>query len=352
MATLKDYITYYKDIRFDEVAFNDLDSLILTQLVYADFQDIIPNDRGRYILFEDAMHLFLKKFLSYDKKVPRFIKEVSEIIDQLKDSKRYEGIKMYHYIKTVDKEKQFCAYTLRFSNMVYVAFEGTDTSIVGWKEDFMLTNVFPVPAQRCAISYLNDTIGLFDPNVFVGGHSKGGNLAMISSMLASPKIRMKIKRIYNFDGPGVRKKEFESTAYKRMCHKLRMFVPNDSTVGMILLHPQNYHVVKSNASGIWQHNPFTWECFGGIFVPSHLTSRSEHLEKSNLAFIESLDEQERSKIIQALFSIFEKLGITDTSQIKIPKLNQAIGLIKGITAIDSDSRKKLVTFFKILIKGL
>ena len=61
MATLKDYIRYYKDIRFDEVAFNDLDSLILTQLVYADFQDIIPNDRGRYILFEDAMHLFFEK---------------------------------------------------------------------------------------------------------------------------------------------------------------------------------------------------------------------------------------------------------------------------------------------------
>ena len=352
MATLKDYVNYYKDIPFEEVFFNDLDSLLFTQIVYADFDGIIPKERGRYILFSDAMRLFLKKVASLDHKMPRFTKDVYEVIEQLKDSKRYGNVKMYHYIKIVDQEKQFCAYTLRFSGLVYVAYEGTDTSIIGWKEDFMLTNVFPVPAQRCAISYLNETIGLFDPNVIVGGHSKGGNLAMISSMLASTKIRMKIKRVYNFDGPGVRKKEFESIAYKRMCHKLKMFVPSDSTVGMLLLHPDNYMVVKSNANGLWQHNPFTWECFGGIFVPSKLTSRSAALEKSNLAFIGSLDEKERERIIDALFSIFDKLGVTDTSQIKLPKLNQAISLVKEIKAIDSDSRKKLITLFKMLIKGL
>lgn len=352
MTTIKDYAKYYKDISFSEIAFNDVDSMIFTQIVYADFAGIIPKERGRYILFSDAVHLFLKKFSIGDKKTPRFIREVHELIDLLKDSKRYSDVKMYHYVKEVDQEKQFCAFTLRFSGMVYIAYEGTDTSIIGWKEDFMLTNTFPVPAQRMAISYLNETIGLFDNNICIGGHSKGGNLAMISSMLASTRIKMRIKTIYNFDGPGVRKKEFYSSIYRKMCYKLKMFVPEDSTVGMILLHPSNYQVVKSNAKGLWQHNPFTWECFGGIFLPGELTRRSASLEKSNLEFIESLDEEERGKIIQVLFSIFEKLGITDTSQIKIPKLNQAITLVREITSIDSDSRKKLVTLFKILIKGL
>lgn len=352
MATMMDYVRYYKNVSFDEVAFNDLDSLIFTQIVYADLAEIVPNERGKYILFSDAVRLFLKKFSGMEKKLPRFMKEVYELLKNLRENQRYQNVRMYHYVKIVDHEKQFCAVTLRLPGMVYVAFEGTDTSIIGWKEDFMLTNVFPVPAQRCAISYLNDTIGIFDSSVFVGGHSKGGNLAMISSMLASPKIRMKIKKVYNFDGPGVRKKEFESTVYKRMCRKLKMFVPEDSTVGMLLMHPKNYSVIKSHASGLWQHNPFTWECFGGIFVSSKLTSRSENLEKSNLEFIGSLDEKERGRIIEVLFSIFEKLEITDTSQIKIPKLNQAISLIKEIKAIDSDSRKKLITLFKMLIKGL
>jgi len=352
MATIKDYVRYYKDISFNDAAFNDVDSMLFTQIVYADFDGIIPKDRGRYILFSDAVRLFLRRYMKDGKKVPKFIREVYELLDSLKDSKRYANIKMYHYVKIVDQEKQFCAYTLRFSGMTYVAYEGTDTSIIGWKEDFMLTNTFPVPAQRFAVQYLNDTVGLFDVAVVIGGHSKGGNLAMTAAMLGSPRVRMKLKQVYNFDGPGFRKKEFESLAYQRMEKKLRMFVPEDSTVGMLLLHSENYMVVKSNVLGLWQHDPMTWECFGGVFIPGSLTGRSKSLEKSNVDFIGSLKEEERARIIDAVFHIFQKLGITDTSQIKSPKLNQALALIKEITTIDSESRKKLITLFKMLIKGV
>ncbi len=351
MASLKEYLKYYKDLSFQETPLNDVDSMIFTQLVYADFKDVIPKEKGNYILFSDAMRLFLKKY-NESKKVPRFLKEVYSLIDILKNARRYENIKLYYYIKMVDAEKQFCAFTLRFDGKVYVAFEGTDTSIIGWKEDFMLTNTFPVPAQRFAIQYLNNTVGFFDKEVYIGGHSKGGNLAMTSAMLSSTRVRMKIKNVYNFDGPGFRRKEFESSSYRRMEQKLRMFVPEDSTIGMLLLHTSNYHVVKSTASGVWQHDPFRWECFGGIFVPGNLSNRSKSLEKSNLDFISSLNDQERSKIIEVVFSVFDKLGITDTSQIKLPKLNQAITLVKEIQSIDSEIRKKIITLLKIMVKGM
>ncbi len=172
MASLKEYLKYYKDLSFQETPLNDVDSMIFTQLVYADFKDVIPKEKGNYILFSDAMRLFLKKY-NESKKVPRFLKEVYSLIDILKNARRYENIKLYYYIKMVDAEKQFCAFTLRFDGKVYVAFEGTDTSIIGWKEDFMLTNTFPVPAQRFAIQYLNNTVGFFDKEVYIGGHSKG-----------------------------------------------------------------------------------------------------------------------------------------------------------------------------------
>jgi len=352
MASLKEYAIYYKNKSFKEAVFNEVDSMILTQIVYADFEGIVPSDRGKYILFSDAIRLYLRRYEEEGKPVSKFIKEVYELLSLLRDSTRYANIKIYHYVKLVDTEKQFCAMTFRFSKMVYVAFEGTDTSIIGWKEDFMLSNVFPVPAQRMAIQYLNDTVGFLDTYVIVGGHSKGGNLAMVSSMHANSHIRMKVKEIYNFDGPGFRKTEFESNAYRRMETKLKMFVPEDSTVGMLLLHTSHYRVVKSNAVGLRQHDPFTWQCFGGFFVSGTLTSRSLSLEKSNWEFIDSLDEEERGHIIDVFFSIFSKLGITDTSQIKMPKLNQAITLIKEITTIDSDSRKKLIRLFKILLKGI
>lgn len=352
MASIKDYVKYYKDISMSEVSFNDVDSMLFTLLVYADFKKIISEEKGRFILFSDAARLFLRKYDEDSKKAPKFIREVYELIYQLRDAKRYQDIKMYHYVKVVDDEKQFCGFTLRFQGKVYVAFEGTDTSLIGWKEDFMLSNSFPVPAQRMAMNYLNDTIGFFDNEVYVGGHSKGGNLAMTASMLASSRLRLKIRTIYNFDGPGFRVKEFGTNAYARMARKLKMFVPEDSTIGMLLLHTPSYQVVKSNALGLWQHNPLSWECFGGVFIPGTLTSRSTSLEKSNIEFIASLNENERAKIIDTIFSIFDKLGIKDTSEIKIPKINQAITLVKELTTLDSDSRHKLVTLLKMLIKGM
>ena len=40
-------------------------------------------------------------------------------------------------------------------NQVYVSFEGTDHLIGGWKEDFMMSYMFPIPSQKMAISYVN-----------------------------------------------------------------------------------------------------------------------------------------------------------------------------------------------------
>lgn len=351
MASLKEYIKHYGNLDFSEASFNDVDSMILTQIVYADFHNIVPSTKNDSILLTDAARLFLKKYDS-TKKVPKFLKEVYTLLDDIRESKRYSRIKVYHYVKMVDQEKQFCACTYRFDGYVYVAFEGTDTSIIGWKEDFMLTNTFPVQSQRFAIQYLNDTVHILDKNILVGGHSKGGNLAITSSMLASTCVRMRIKTVYNFDGPGFRKREFESSMYRRVLSKLKMFVPEDSTIGMLLLHTSNYYVVKSSESGLWQHDPFSWECFGGIFIRGTQTSRSKSLEKSNIDFIRSFNDEQRGHMIDIVFSLFHKLGITDTSQIKIPKLNQAISLVKEIKSIDSEVRKCVITFLKILIKGI
>lgn len=352
MATFREYVYYYKDKSFQDVPFNDVDSMIFTQIVYADFEGIVPSDRGRYILFSDAVRLFLRKYSEDKRKVPRFIREVYDLLDMLRDSKRYENVRMYYYVKTVDQEKQFCAMTLRYADHTYIAFEGTDSSIIGWKEDFLMAKTFPVPSQRHAVQYLNDTVGFWDNYVIIGGHSKGGNLAMTASMLSSPRIRMKIKRVYNFDGPGFRTKESESLAYQRMSKKLKMFVPEDSTVGMILFHPSDYQVVKSTAVGLWQHDPLTWECFGGIFVPGTLTKRSKSLEESNIQFIHSMDVEKRGRFIDAFFSILERLGIHDTSQFFKLNLSQALQIVKDIKNIDSEMRKTMIDLLKILLKGV
>lgn len=351
MASIKEYLKYYKDLSFDEVSFNDVDSMLFTQIIYADFNKIVPSSKSEFILFSDAVRLILKKRVD-NKREPKFIREIYDLLKELLDAKRYANVRLYYYEKIVDHEKQFCAMTFRFDGKVYVAFEGTDTSVIGWKEDFLLTKTFPVPSQKYSIQYLNQSLMFFDKEVYVGGHSKGGTLAMTAAMLTNFSNRIKIKSVYNFDGPGFMNHEFSTSACVKMRKKLKMFVPEDSTVGMLMLHTHSYRVVRSSALGLWQHNPLTWECFGNIFISGNLSKRSLQLEKSNIEFIQSMNLEERGKLIEVFFSILERLGIHDTTQIKKLNLAQALQILKDFSNVDSKTRQKLVSFLKIILKGM
>ena len=91
-----------------------------------------------------------------------------------------------------------------------ISFEGTDKHISSFREDANLACIYPVPSQTEAINYVNKNIKLFGPKVIIGGHSKGGNLALISGMYMKKYKQHKILKIYSNDGPSIRKKEFES----------------------------------------------------------------------------------------------------------------------------------------------
>ena len=42
MADISDYLCWRGDITFEQDPFNDVDNLILAQIAYVDFSDIIP----------------------------------------------------------------------------------------------------------------------------------------------------------------------------------------------------------------------------------------------------------------------------------------------------------------------
>ena len=142
---------------------------------------------------------------------------------------------------------------------IYVSYEGTDHLLSGWKEDFELAYKFPIESQKYAIEYLNKTIGFFDKNIVIGGHSKGGNLALVASMYAKKSIKKKIIKIYSNDGPGLRKKEIESKEYKSIEEKYIHIIPNYSVVGLLLRHTSNYKVIKSTRKDLMAHSIMTWQ---------------------------------------------------------------------------------------------
>lgn len=350
MSTIMDYITYYKDKRFDEIPFNDVDALILAEFSYIELDDLLRKENMPITLGELGDIYFSKVTKEKMKGRAKLYRETYDLFEAMKDTKRFKDLMITNYICEVDLEKQFCAMTFRNGKKwTYIAFEGTDSSIIGWKEDFALSHTFPVLSQKMALHYLEEEVRFLDQCVYVGGHSKGGNLALASSLKSSSFVRHRLKAIYNFDGPGLREKEYRSLNYSKIKPKIKMFVPSESMVGMLLNHDLHYQVVKSNIKGMWQHDAFTWECFGSVFIPDQLSRKSIQFSTSMKKFLEEIPDDERLEFVEAFFSIFDKSGISNTEHITLSKILKCISCIGDLTA-DKKMKEKLKKIFNILLK--
>lgn len=352
MANIIEYVQFYKNKTFEEIPFNDVDSLILSQLSYVELDSFLT-EKVMPITVENLGNIYFSKIKKEDMKGrARLYRETYELFDVLKNTKRYKDLLITNYKNIVDLEKQFGAMTFRNGKKwIYIAFEGTDTSIIGWKEDFHLSHQFPIPSQKLAIQYLEEEINFLDKTVYVGGHSKGGNLALVASMKASSFVRHRIHTIYNFDGPGLRDEEYHSLSYKKIQNKIKMFVPGESIVGMILNHDLKYEVIKSNARRLFQHDAFSWQCFGSVFVPDELSKKSISFSKAIKTFLEKIPDEERASFVESIFSLLDKAGIKDTETLTLSKILKCISSISTLTA-DKKSKEKLRSIFTILLDYL
>lgn len=348
MANLETYLNNYGDMPFYRKPFNDIDAAILSNISYMDLEGIVPEDKKTISLY-DAISKFIY-FCDYKEFLNRgFIqKDIYRLAKLLLSKKRYTNIKMQHYARKVDEVEQFCAMSFRLpNNQLIVCFEGTDHHLCGWEEDVRMAYEYPVPSQIDAISYLQKVVGFFDRNVIVLGHSKGGNLALVASMHVPTFIRKKIKVIYSFDGPGLRKKEFESNAFKKIENKLRHIVPNYSVFGLLLRHNDSFEVIRSSRKDLFAHSIFTWQVEDNHFVPSKLSRLSKNLDESIIIWLEQHDDKTREKLSNALFQLLRKSGITNFMETR--KLKNIITILKNSKKIDGETKKLLIHFLKFNI---
>ncbi len=159
MANILDYLIWRGDIPFSSKPFNEVDAVILARISY------MRLDRFMYYGGMDAVPLPLAVKKLLDPSARSTVKPLSEnnikLLTALSDCPRYSGIELLCYVSHFDakNEVQFAAVTFRLdSNTYYVAFRGTDNTLVGWKEDFNMSFTCPVPAQGEAVRYL-DSLG-------------------------------------------------------------------------------------------------------------------------------------------------------------------------------------------------
>lgn len=350
MGTIDNYLKEYGKYTFLEEEFNEVDASILSLISYVNFSDIVPGIKKGKILLKDASKIYFQR--NTKKEIDHNILPVRSVIyllEKLAVTKRYQNLYLYNYCYEVTFDMQFGAMCIMLPNKnVYVSFEGTDNYVSGWKEDFMFSYTFPTNAQKEAVRYLNQVVGLFSPKIYVGGHSKGGNLALVSSMFCKSIARHKIKKVFNHDGPGLRTKEFESREYKRISSKLVTYVPKACLVGMLLNHSDNYIVVDSKNKNIMQHDATSWVVEGKKFKRTELSDFSKKIETGVLNWLDRYDDRKREEIVNSFFTVLKKAEISDLNQFKQSKITSIIKILKETKNLDKDTRDLLMNCFKDL----
>lgn len=333
------YIEKYGGLTFDEKPLNEVDKLIFGLLSYINYDGIVStSSRNKKTLNEVANNYFLKLSQIKKQKNIMAVRGSIRMLRAMKDKKRYSHLFLYNYIYIADDIQQFSALCIEINpRLVYVSFEGTDHMISGWEEDLKMSYQFPVKAQKEAIKYLNKHFTFRNCKIILGGHSKGGNLALVSAMYSNFIVRKKIINIYSYDGPGLMKKQIESKQYKNIQNRFTHVIPNNSVVGLLLRHTKDYKVIKSNYIGILSHFAESWRVTEDSFVEARLGLPSQILEKSFILWLDSYDLKQREIFVKELFDIFRKLkidsviDITDNPKILIdilkmtPRMDPLVG---------------------------
>ena len=125
------------------------------------------------------------------------------------------NIRVNYHISELDTEAQMQFSATSFilnDESCYIAFRGTDGTIVGWKEDFNMafTSSSFAERQHCYIS-TRFRILPGTSSLFVGGHSKGGNLAVYAAMNTENRTRERIAPFLIMTDPVFQKKLYGVT---------------------------------------------------------------------------------------------------------------------------------------------
>ena len=341
MGNIMDYISWRGDLSFEQAQFNEVDNLILACFSYVNLDGISAVTKQKGIglkkLTKEFMKLHTMKELEADKS---FIRLAPFMMMEMAKSVRFGKCVVRNYVNDIvtEAEQQFAAMEIVLEDGTsYVSFRGTDDTIIGWKEDFNLSTGV-VPAQKRAIEYLQKISEHTDGMLRVGGHSKGGNLAIYGSVMCK-SVHEKILEIYSNDGPGFSREFQELPEMKEMMPKIIRIIPEYSIIGTILEHEKEPVIVASSSKGLLQHDGFSWEVQGPALV------RRDSLNKTALRFIEILhkwidgmDTEQKRLLIEDLFATLQASGYENLSEVQSGGLKSLAAMVKRVEKFAPESR--------------
>lgn len=337
MFTIYDYLDYYKNCSFEEVGFNQMDAMLFACLVYLPIKSFSENKS--YKDFVSYAYTFYKDDYSGVMKPSSFA-----LLNKIKTSKRYENIIISNFKNVRNNDTQFGAMSVRFNDNLLIAFKGSDSSLISWIENLRLNYQYPTYTQSKGIKYAKNNILDSDKNVYLVGHSKGGNLAMCAGMEIPSGLRDKVKVIYNFDGPGFLKKEYEKK-FNLIKEKVVNIVPTGSVVGMCLYN-DNFKSVKSKDLAFGEHYPVGWGVFGEFFVKTSLSRVSKQIHEMTTTNLDAVDKKQLGETIEELC---KGLGVDYDSDFHL-SMSEIWEIIRNMKGIDPKVYKYLTSVMQTLMK--
>lgn len=348
MANIFDYLTWRGDLHFQQDPVNGVDALIFSTLSYIRYGPEVAAAESPVPLWKAA-----EEYFSLDDCESRVrIKNDMELLRQASETERFGKtmVCMYRDLFIPEQETQFAAMTFLLDDgSMFLAFRGTDSSLVGWKEDFNMTFQQTVPAQRLAVQYTREVALEFGAQMRLGGHSKGGNLAVFAAARSSPMIRQRILAVYNNDGPGFTKYLMGDPGYLAIVPRILTHIPQSSVIGMLLEHEEPYTVIRSKNVGLLQHDPYSWEVLGKEFRKVEtVTENSQFLDATIKTWFAEMTNQERNQLVDVMFTLLGSGGVDTAAEIFHPK--NIRNYIKTLTN-DPGMRHILSTEFQGLIEA-
>lgn len=350
--TMLEYLQEYGNRSFREMPLNEVDSLILCQLSYLKFDGLVPdvNENRPSVTLAS-----LKKHKDYEKLFAdvRYADVNRALIEGMIGSVRFQNTKLNCYVNFIkqENETQFSAITFFLDDgTVYIAFRGTDETIVGWKEDFNMAFLAPVPGQEYSVRYLNIVASMLQRPFYVGGHSKGGNLAVYSSMHCKPAFQDRIIKIYSMDGPGLRPEIMESGNYEMIASRVVKILPHSSMIGMIFESDPRYEVIESKSFGLMQHDPYSW-----VVEDSHLKrvegiyQASLKVDKTINSWLLTQNEEQLKVFVDTLYQVISASDTDNLIDLTADWQHSVTGMLGALRDIDEETGAVLKKLFKALI---
>ena len=346
MANIFDYIKW-RDISFKKVEFNEVDNLILSRISYLPFDGVISKDEE--ITLKEAYER--TKIMGTTGRTIQV--EDIDLYPVLAKSIRFGEVKVTNFVNIIDpkQEKQFSAITVILpDDTIYVSFRGTDNTIIGWKEDFNMSFSDIVPSQLDSVEYLNGVVKKYKNKLRVGGHSKGGNLAVYAGAFCNEETKKQMIEIYNNDGPGFLDKVIESKEYKETLSKVHTYIPQTSIIGRLLKHKEKTTIVKSTETGIMQHDLYSWQVMGDKFVRARQTDYSDFIDSTITNWLKEVSPKQREEFVDTWFDILNSTKVKTVNELSSKWFRNVATMIKTYSNLSLETRRMMTKTLSTLLR--